>query len=217
MPKKFDGEKRIAKEIVKFTHLLYEQGYSVCSEGNISFRMSKNRVLITPSNMIKKFIRRKDIVEIDMNGKLVKGTRRPTTERFTHLEIYRRNPEVHAIVHAHPLYTVLASVLKRNPFEKPFVSESAMFLRDVQFADFALPSTEEGAKVVTDICKKSRIVVIDRHGSFTYGHNLSEAFSLLEIMEKVAKLDFLARLDGGRINFLEKAQIEALLGVEYGK
>lgn len=204
------------KQIARYTRLMYDRGYSVDSEGNISLRISKNRVLITPSNLIKRFVKASDIIEIDMDGKLIKGKRKPSSERFTHLEIYRQCPEVKAVVHSHPPYVLIASALGRNPFAEPFLPEAAMFLSNVKWTPYARPSTTDGAETVRSICGGTQALVLDRHGTFTYSKNLNEAFSLLELMEKVARIDYLARLAGEDICFLSKSQIEELLRIPYG-
>ena len=89
--------KEVKKEIVKFSKLMYEKDYVAASEGNISCRISENRILITPSKMIKKFLKGSDLVEINMEGEVVKGSHKPTTERFTHIEIYKQNPDIKII------------------------------------------------------------------------------------------------------------------------
>ena len=204
-----------AREIVNYSRMMYERGYVVATEGNISFRLSENRVLITPSALIKQFIKVSDLTEIDLEGNKVRGFRKPTTERFTHLEIYKQNPDIAAIVHAHPFYTVMASAIGKNPFEKMFLAEAGMFLKDVKIAPYAKPSTREGADAVRELCKETNILVLERHGSFTYGKDLSTAFSLLEIMEKVAKMSYFAELSGQKIAYLSDEEIGELKKIPY--
>ncbi len=206
---------KLKKEMAKYAHLMVEQGYSVAQEGNISRRIGDNRILITPSNLIKHLIMDADMVEIDFQGNLVKGKRQPTTERFTHIEIYRQKPEVKAIVHAHPFYTVLSTVLGEKPFEKVFLSEAAMFLRNVKFSPYAKPSTKEGAEVIKNICRETNILIIDLHGSFTYGENLQTAFSYLELLEKYCKMYYYANLSGKKICCLSDEEIRELEKVKY--
>jgi L-fuculose-phosphate aldolase len=203
------------RKIAEFSRLLYESGYVTATEGNISIRIAGNRVLISPSGYMKRFISYRDIVEIDMNGNPVKGNKNPASERFTHLEIYAHNPEIKAVVHSHPEFTVLSSALNRDPFSTPFLSEAAMFLSGVKYAPFASPSTKEGASVIRDVCKDTRIIIIEKHGIFTYGVSIEEAFSLTELTEKVARMDFFARLSGDNIKFLSKEEILALSKVDY--
>jgi L-fuculose-phosphate aldolase len=178
----------IKKKIVQYTRLTQSRGYTVASEGNISVRLPDGFVMITPTKVIKDFITEDDLVVVDMDGNHVDGARKATTERFTHLAIYKKRHDIDCIVHAHPVYTVLSTVLGTNPFEQVFISEAAMFLKKVAYTKFAMPSTKEGADAVRDVCTSSDVIVIDRHGSFTCGKDVESAFSLLEILEKYCKM-----------------------------
>jgi L-ribulose-5-phosphate 4-epimerase len=85
--------------------------------GNISARVpDSQRVLITPSGLAKNTLRKREICVIDLNGKLIGGTLRPTSETPTHLAVYRRRSDVNAIIHTHPTYsTAFAIAKKKNP------------------------------------------------------------------------------------------------------
>ncbi|HMA65444.1 MAG TPA: class II aldolase/adducin family protein, partial [Chitinispirillaceae bacterium] len=205
----------IKKKIVQYTRLTQSRGYTVASEGNISVRLPDGYVMITPTKIIKDFITEDDLVVVDMDGNHVDGTRKATTERFTHLAIYRKRHDIDCIVHAHPVYTVLSTVLGTNPFEQVFISEAAMFLKKVAYAAFAKPSTKEGADAVRDVCGNSDVIVIDRHGSFTCGKDIETAFSLLEILEKYCKMYYLASMSGKPINFIDPSIVEELRNIPY--
>ncbi|HEX3019860.1 MAG TPA: class II aldolase/adducin family protein [Chitinispirillaceae bacterium] len=205
----------IKKKVVSFTRLVQSRGYTVASEGNISVRLDDDNVIITPTKIIKDFINEDDLVIVDMDGNHVQGTRKATTERFTHLAIYKKRPDISCIIHAHPVYTVLTTVLGTNPFEKMFISEAAMFLKNVAIARFAKPSTTEGVDAVGEVCKNSDVIVIDRHGSFTCGKDLESAFSLLEILEKYCKMHYLADLTGRPLKFIDPAIVEELKCIPY--
>lgn len=209
------NKKNICREIIKYSKLLYEREYCVASEGNISFRLGTDKILITPTKVLKAFITEKDLVEIDMKGNQTGGICKPTTERFTHLEIYRQNPDIKAVVHAHPFYTVLSTVLGTDPLDKIFLSEAAMFLKDVCFAPFAKPSTTEGSEAVRNLCAGKNAIVIDRHGSFTCGNDLQSAFSILEVLEKYCKMAYYAGLSGKQIRYIDDSVVEELKKICY--
>ena len=187
------------KEIVYYSKCAYERGYTVASEGNISMRLSQNRILITPSNLIKPLLCERDLVEIDSDGNTLKGKRKPSTERFTHLEIYRNNPDINAVIHAHPPFSVLSTIIGSDPFKNLFLAEAAMFLHDAVIAPYAKPSTREGASSIQSLCGKTHILLIEKHGSFTYSNDLHTAFSLLEILEKYCTMHYYAQLSGKNI------------------
>jgi L-fuculose-phosphate aldolase len=165
--------------------------------------------------MIKDFITIEDLVVIDIDGNQIEGSKKATSERFTHCQIYKKRADIKCIVHAHPVYTVLMTVLGLKPFDNVFISEAAMFLKKVSMAKFAKPSTIEGAQAVSEICTDSDVIIIDRHGSFTYGKDLETAFTLLEILEKYCRMYYLAMLSGKSIQYIEPAIVEELKRIPY--
>lgn len=206
---------QLKMKIVSYTKLAQSRGYTVASEGNISARLPDNNIIITPTRMIKDFISIEDLVIIDIDGNQIEGTGKATSERFTHCEIYKRRADIDCIVHAHPVYTVLMTVLGLKPFDNIFLSEAAMFLKNVSLARFAKPSTTEGAQVVSEVCADSDVIIIDRHGSFTCGKDLETAFSLLEILEKFCRMYYLATLSGKSIQCIDPAIVEELKRIPY--
>ncbi|HEX2955764.1 MAG TPA: class II aldolase/adducin family protein [Chitinispirillaceae bacterium] len=205
----------LKKKIVDFTKLTQTRGYTVASEGNISARLPDGTIMITPTKIIKDFITTDDLVIIDIDGNQIDGKRKATSERFTHCEIYKHRPDIQSIVHAHPVYTVLVTVLGLKPFEELFISEAAMFLKNVTLARFAKPSTSEGADAVREVCSHSDAIIIDRHGSFTCGRDIETAFSILEILEKYCRMYYLATLSGKMINNIDPAIVEELKAIPY--
>jgi L-fuculose-phosphate aldolase len=186
----------IKLELAEYARLMYNRGYVTATEGNISVRLDNGNTLITASGVLKGMITPDDVTEIGASGEPLPGGRKPSTERFTHLEIYQQNPSARAIVHAHPPYVLLCNSLGIGLTGAPFTAESAMFLRDIRVAKFALPSTSEGADAVRAVAAETNIIILDRHGTFTYSETLVKAFSLLEILEKHAKLCYLASVSG---------------------
>ena len=82
---------------------LAAQGLIAGRDGNLSVRLGADRVLVTPSGLIKSLLEPADMVEVDLAGQPRKrGTRKPTSELDLHLRILRHRPDVHAVVHAHP-------------------------------------------------------------------------------------------------------------------
>lgn len=82
--------------------MLHERGYIAACDGNISARLDAERVLVTPTAMSKGAMQCADLVIVDMKGRKLKGRREVTSEIGMHLLIYRRRPDVRAVVHAHP-------------------------------------------------------------------------------------------------------------------
>jgi L-fuculose-phosphate aldolase len=81
---------------------MYERGFIVACEGNISVRLEDDRILTSPTCMNKGMLAPADLVVTDPEGGQLVGDRRVSSELAMHLLFYRMRPDVHAICHAHP-------------------------------------------------------------------------------------------------------------------
>ncbi|MBI4500315.1 MAG: class II aldolase/adducin family protein, partial [Gemmatimonadetes bacterium] len=92
----------IAREIAYCCRRLADAGLIAGQDGNVSVRVGADRALVTPAGLIKGEIAPDDMVEVDLNGRRIRGQRRPSSEIDMHLRILRARPDVVAVVHAHP-------------------------------------------------------------------------------------------------------------------
>ncbi len=195
-------------DAVQFGKLLYEKGYVVASEGNISF-VEGGRTYITKSGVFKGFITENDFIEINRKGEPVSGNEKVSTEVYTHLAIYDVRPDVKAIIHAHPVYSITCSIAG-IPLSEAIFPESLFAIGKVPITDYATPSTKEGAKVVKEWAEKTDVLILDRHGVFAFGKDIKDAFSKLEIAEKTAQITYLSHLYSPTPRKLTPSQIEKL-------
>ncbi len=207
--------KDIRQKLASYARLLYKRAYSIATEGNLSVRLEDDQYLITPSKCIKHFIKPAQMVLINDKGDMSDPVQSASTERYTHLEIYKQNPQAQAIVHAHPHYVLLCSIAGLDPFARPFLIESALFLPRVRYGGFALPSSQDGARAVRDICAGTQAIILEGHGCFTWGDSLEQAFSLLEVMEKTARMYYEAHAAGLELRYLGSEELAALRKVRY--
>ena len=101
-------DQQLREELCEICHLLYERGYVVSNDGNVSARTPRGTVLITPSGVGKGRMTPDMLVETDLEGNILSGDRNPSSESKMHWMLYRERSDVNAVVHAHPpclLYT----------------------------------------------------------------------------------------------------------------
>ena len=96
------SEAELRADIVEVGRRLYARGYTASNDGNISVRLGPDRLLMTPTSVCKGFMTVEMMCITDLDGKKVAGERNPSSEMQMHLEVYRRRPDVNAVVHAHP-------------------------------------------------------------------------------------------------------------------
>jgi len=98
----YGTEDQLRTDLVRFARGLSRLGFAPGTSGNLSVRLESQRLLITPTGVSKGLVRRADMVIVDLHGRLLAGTRNPTSEMGMHLAIYQRRNDVGAVIHAHP-------------------------------------------------------------------------------------------------------------------
>ncbi len=196
------------KDIVEICRRTYKQGWIAASDGNVSVRLPRNRVLTTPTKLHKGFITERDLVIIDMDGKPISGKYGPSSEIMMHLECYKMRPEIEAVVHAHPTYCVAFS-LAGVTLAKCMLPEVVFSLGSIPTASYSTPTTEEVPQSIQEYVKDFDAIILERHGSLTIGKTVFDAYNLLERIEHVAQITHAAR-QLGDLNPLSQEQIGKL-------
>ncbi len=193
--------------VAEFARKLAAQGLIVGSEGNISLK-AKEYIYTTPTGVLKAELTPSQVVVMDSGGKIVEGGR-PSSEWPMHVAIYQKRPDVKAVVHAHPPYT-LALSLAGFDFSRPLLAEAVIFLKEIAVIPFALPGTEEVPKAMEPYLQKSRVFILERHGAVTLGKDLAEAFNLMLILEQVSRVTWLALSLNSEAKPLSPEELERL-------
>ena len=167
---------------------LIHEGYTTHTWGNISVRGGDGRIYITPSGMDYDLIGIEDIVVLDVCGNILEGIRKPSIEKDLHTEIYRRRPDVGAIVHTHPMESLAFACMGKDI---PLITDAAvMTMRDtVRTAPYALPGSKELAANCADTLGPTGMaVLLAGHGAVCVGSDLEQAFKTAKILEITAEL-----------------------------
>jgi hypothetical protein len=113
------GSIDFAADILKVGRELHRQNLLAAADGNISVRLDKTKILITPKGTAKGSLTPGELAVMDIDGRVLTGD--PSSERQMHLEIYRRCPLARAVVHAHPptaiAWTLAKPALRELPAE----------------------------------------------------------------------------------------------------
>ena len=188
---------------------LYRQGLTTSSGGNVSLRVSDGLILLTPSATDKGVMQADQIAEIGMDGRNHTAHLKPSGETTMHLEIYRRRPDVQAIVHAHPPMASVFAVSDK-PLNVRLIAESYAVIGRPAIAGYALTGTQELANLVADaLSDDASCVLMRHHGVLTVGRTLLEAFDRIEVLENTARINVAAQQIGGTQE-LSQAQCDEL-------
>lgn len=117
------------------------------NDGNLSARCSDGGVLITPSGVYKGDLEEDMLLEVDLEGRVLSGTGRPSSESPMHLALYRTRPEVGGVVHTHAPYSVFSANLGEDLTE-PITADWALLLGPVPALPWLPLGTEELAGAV---------------------------------------------------------------------
>lgn len=209
------NERQLREEIVFVCRLLHEKGFIVASDGNVSARLGRGRILLTPSGLHKGFLKPEQLLVVDEDGKLLSTattvTRhlKPTSELPMHLAAYRQRPDVLAVVHAHPPIAVALSIAGIS-MATCLLPEVIVTLGLIPTTEYATPSSEENVRAISNLIVNHDALVLQRHGSLTVGDSPMQAYMRLETLEQNARVQFMLEQLGVR-NPLEAAEVRKLL------
>jgi L-fuculose-phosphate aldolase len=192
-----------------------EAGLIAGADGNITVRIAPDRILVTPSGLIKAELEADDIVEVDPTGRKVRGHRRPTSELDMHLRVLRQRPDVMAVVHAHPPIATGFGVAEL-PFDECVLPELIFQVGHVPLVPYGTPGTPELGDMLDPYIHQYDAVILANHGAVTVGATLQDARIRMESLEHAAKIILTARLLG-RVHPLERAKVEQLEALRRSK
>ena len=206
------------KTLIDISHRLYERGFVAATDGNVSVRLGNGNFLTTRTSINKGMVTADDLVEVDKDGKPVTSNIRPSTEIGMHLFIYSQRPDIHAVVHAHPVYAT-GFATARQSLNDCLFPEVVIGLGAIPLAEYATPSTGEVAQSLSPFVMNADAILLANHGVVTYGKDLYDAYFKMEKVEHAAHITFVARMLGGEklLSSEDIAKLRAISQTSYGK
>ena len=155
------------------------------SGGNVSMRIG-DHILVTPSGMSYETLVPQDVVVMDIAGKIIEGERRPSVDTEALLYIFRKLPQVNAIIHTHqPYATAIGLVMDELPaFCTTLVNATLGAVTVAPYSSAA--SLDMGIKAVESIGDK-RAVILRNHGVVTVGPTLKDALYAAVYLEDASR------------------------------
>ena len=186
--------KNLRRTIAEACHLLYARGYVVATSGNVSTRMGDG-LLITPSAHRKDTLSAKDIVACSMDGARRAVSKHASSELAMHVAAYAARPDIGAVIHAHPSYSVACSLADIS-LAGPLLPELLVYTGPVATVPYATPGSPAQAEAVKPFLNDHDALVLTRHGVLVLGSDLTDAIGRLEQLEYAARIIYLARAIG---------------------
>lgn len=188
-------ERTLREEICEIGRRMWQRGMASANSGNISARLAENRVLITPTLVSKGFMSPEQILLLDLEGNILGGEGRPTSETPMHLRLYRQKQDIGAVVHAHPPVATGFAVAGKA-LDRHLVPEAIIFLGEVPVVPFRMPGSPELGEAVVPYLEEHDAVLLENHGVLCWGADLEQAYHRLETLEFYAMVTLVSQLLG---------------------
>ncbi len=183
----------IREQIVEIGKRLYNKNLISGYEGNISAREG-DKVYITPSGLCKGFLTTEDIIVIDLDGNLLEGNKKPSSETKMHLKIYNSREDIKGIVHAHPPVATGFACAGLG-LEQSLTAETVLMFGTIPLAPYGTPSTDKLPESLNNFLEYNAILLAN-HGAVSFAENLEKAYFLMEQVEHYAKITLVANILG---------------------
>ncbi|CAI9390759.1 class II aldolase/adducin family protein [Microbacterium sp. T2.11-28] len=196
-------------DLIASAHHLAALGLSPGTSGNVSVRVG-SEILVSATGAALAELDTDDLAVLDREGALVRGPR-PTKEWPLHLALYRRSPEVSAVVHLHSPAAVAASCLPPHSHRSalpPVTPYFVMRVGQTPLVPYAHPGDRSQAEAVERHPVDFRALLLQNHGSVVTGASPAEAAARAVELESAA--DTVLRLAGLPAVFLDDAAAQDL-------
>jgi len=183
---------KLKEELVQLHLELPKNNLVVWTGGNVSARDPETGLIVIKASGIRyEEMLPEHMVVIDLEGRLVEGDYKPSSDVYSHLYIYNHRPDVGGVVHTHSTYaTAFAAVNKPIPVVLTAIADE--FGGPIPCGGFALIGDDAIGKVVVESIGRSPAVLLKNHGVFTIGKNAKAAVKAAVMTEDNAKTVWLA-------------------------
>ena len=193
----------LKNEVFKANMNLVKHGLVIFTWGNVSGIDRENGlVAIKPSGVSYESMSADDMVVVDLDGKVVEGSLKPSSDTPTHIELYKAFPEIGGIAHTHSTYATAWAQAGRNipnigTTHADYFCDAIPCTRAMTEAEVAdAYEKETGVVIVERFAQLNPVhipgVLVKNHGPFAWGKNPDDAVHNAVVLEQVAKMAFIA-------------------------
>jgi len=180
-------EEKLRGEVVRGAQEIYAKGLVEDGEGNVSVRLSKNEILVTPTSTNYDRMTPESMVHMDLDGNVIGSGKIPSTEVKMHLAIYKDRPKVNCVIHNHSTYVTIISVLRKNiPI---LMEQQIIFLGgEIKCTEITEAHTDEMGKNALEALDINNAAILANHGAVICGKSVDHTVRFGIILEKLAKI-----------------------------
>ena len=183
------------KLVVEHGKKLITNNLTTGSGGNISiFNREKGLVAVSPSGLDYFETKIEDIVIVDLDGNIIEGNLKPSSETGMHLIFYKNREDANAIVHTHSKFATAIACMGWDLEPVHYLIGFAGY--DVKCAKYATYGSQELAENALDAIGNRNAVLLGNHGLIALGTDIQKAFSTAEHLEFVSEIYYLTKTLG---------------------
>ena len=196
-------------QITVFGRKLLSAGLTTGTGGNLSaFIRSAGMIVISPSGIPYPEMQADDVVVMTSEGKIIEGRLKPSSEYGFHLALYRKRPDISAVIHTHSVYATTFACLNR---EIPPVHYLVGFAgHKVPVAPYATYGTKQLSDNIIETIEAYHAVLLANHGLVAVGRDLTAALNVAEEIEFAARVCYQAQSIGTPVQLTE-SQMDAVI------
>lgn len=192
------------KLIVKYCRKLIEDGLTKGTGGNISIiNRDKGYIAISSSGQNYFEMEAEDVAIIDLQGRIIEGNKKPSSEYQMHSLIYENYPGANAVVHCHSVYATALSILREELPASNYLLASGGG-NNIKCAKYESFGTKEIGLACVEALKDRYACLLANHGQITYSDSVEKAFSIASTIEECAMTYMIARSVGKPVILDEK-------------
>ncbi len=207
----YPTDAEVKRDILEAGRRLYQKNFIAANDGNLSARVTDSHIWATPTGVSKGFMTEDMLVKLDLDGNVVEGTHKPSSEIKMHLRIYRESPEILAVTHAHPPVAA-AFAAAGIPLDKAILQEAVVLLGVIPVAPYALPGSDALAESVVPYVKSYNGLLLEHHGAVAWGGSVMQSLYRLESIEYNATVLMYTKMMGIERS-LTNSQIDSLIAL----
>ena len=190
------NEFEIKKQICDIGKRIYDRGMVAANDGNISCKVSDTTLWCTPTGVSKGFMTDEMLVLMDVEGNVIRGEYKPSSEMKMHLRCYEKRPDVMCVVHAHPPGATGFAVAHKA-MDMYNMIEDVTVIGSVPLTPYGTPSTTEVPDAIEPYLEEHDVMLLENHGALAVGSDVITAFYRMESLELWAKITINAVILGG--------------------
>ena len=194
----------LLKETVYRANLdLVKHGLVIFTWGNASaIDRTLNLVVIKPSGVSYEEMKSTDMVVVDLDGNIIEGKLKPSSDTATHLALYKAFPNIRGVVHTHSTYATSwaqagCEIPNIGTTHADYFSDTIPCTRDMKTQEVEGEYEKETGNVIIERFKNINPdyvpgVLVKNHGPFSWGKDANDAVHNAVVMEQVAKMAYIS-------------------------